>query len=101
MGEALSPFETPGAALAAQSASRGDRPALAFPSAGGRLDFATWHEQATALARGLLARGFAPGDHIAVLAENRLEWPVVQLGVALNSGTVNGKFEVVLEKKEE
>ena len=88
MPNMLSPFETPGAALAAQAAKRGRREALAFPDSGGRLDFAAWHEQAAALARGLLARGFGPGDHIALLAENRLEWPVVQLGVALMGGVL-------------
>ena len=31
MDQALSPFETPGAALAAQAANRGQQEALAFP----------------------------------------------------------------------
>jgi fatty-acyl-CoA synthase len=84
----LSPFATPGAALAAQTAGRPAAPALAFPHSGGRLSFARWHKQATALARALLARGYRPGDHIALLAENRLEWPVVQLGVALMGGVL-------------
>jgi fatty-acyl-CoA synthase len=31
----------------------------------------------------MLGLGVAPGEHIALLAENRLEWPVVQVAVAL------------------
>jgi fatty-acyl-CoA synthase len=87
MGE-LSPFATPGAALAAQMARRPAAAALAFPQSGGRLSFTRWRKQATALARALRARGYKPGDHIALLAENRLEWPVVQLGVALMGGVL-------------
>ena len=67
MTAALSPFETPGTALAAQAQARLDAEALCFPKSGGRLGFALWHGRAAALARGLLARGFAPGDHIALL----------------------------------
>jgi acyl-CoA synthetase (AMP-forming)/AMP-acid ligase II len=80
---ALSPFGTPGEALRHQAKVRPDAEALAFPLSGGRLSFAGWLEEATALARGLLALGLAPGQHVALLAQNRREWPVVQLGLAL------------------
>ncbi len=79
----LSPFDTPGAALRRQAAQRPDAEALVFPASGGRLGFAAWLEQAEALARGLLALGLEPGQHVALLAENRLEWPVAQLALAL------------------
>lgn len=79
----LSPFATPGAALARQAELRGDREALAFPETGARLTYAEWHREAAALARALLDRGFRPGERIGLLAESRIEWPVVQMAVAL------------------
>ncbi len=78
----LAPWPTPGAALAAQARTRGLAPALAFPGTGARLGFAQWDTAATALARALAGLGLGPGDRIALLAENRIEWPVVQLAVA-------------------
>lgn len=57
--------------------------ALAFPQSGGRMTFAQWRDTATSLALGLKGIGLRPGDHVALLAENRLEWPVVQLAAAL------------------
>ena len=79
----LSPFQTPGDALARQAGLRGDREALAFPETGARLSYAEWHEAATALARAILDRGFRPGERIGLLAESRIEWPVVQMAIAL------------------
>ena len=79
----LSPFQTPGDALSRQAGLRGDREALAFPETGARLCYAEWHEAATALARAILDRGFRPGERIGLLAESRIEWPVVQMAIAL------------------
>ncbi len=79
----LSPFATPGDALAAQAASRGDQPALVFPQSDRQLTFGEWHAQSLAIARALITAGIGPGDPVGLLAENRIEWPVVQLGVAL------------------
>jgi fatty-acyl-CoA synthase len=79
----LSPFATPGEALGHQARLRPDAEALAFPLSGGRLTFAGWLEESVALARGLLDLGIAPGQHVGLLAENRREWPVVQLALAL------------------
>ena len=78
-----SPFETPGAALRHHAARRREAEALCFPLADARLSFAGWLGRAENLARGLLALGLEPGQHVALLAENRLEWPVTQLGLAL------------------
>ena len=80
---ALSPFATPGDALRHHAAQRPAAPALAFPESGQRLSFAEWLAEAEALARGLLDLGLLPGDHLALLAENRLEWPVSQMAAAL------------------
>ena len=79
----LSPFATAGDALARQAEVRGDREALAFPEAGARMSWAEWRAAAEALARALEGRGFRPGERIGLLAESRIEWPVVQMGVAL------------------
>ncbi len=73
----------PATALKEAEARFGDSEALAFPHSGGRMTFSQWLEVATSLARGLKNLGLSPGDHVALLAENRLEWPVVQMAAAL------------------
>jgi acyl-CoA synthetase (AMP-forming)/AMP-acid ligase II len=78
----LTPFATPLDALRAAARRHGAREALRFPHEDASLSFAAWLDRAEALARGLLALGLAPGARVALLAENRLAWPVVQLGVA-------------------
>ncbi len=62
---------------------RGGEQALSFPQSGGGATYEQWADEAYALARGLLALGLGPDRHIALMAENRREWPVVQLAVAL------------------
>ena len=79
---ALSPFRTSGDALDAQAAARGMEAGLIFPLSGGTMTFAAWDAAATALARSLLDLGLEPGDHLALLAENRIEWPVVQIAAS-------------------
>lgn len=83
-----SPYPTPFAALADWAARDGAREALAFPLADARMSFAAWHADAAALARTLLARGVGPGDPVALLAENRIEWPLVQLAAAAMGGVL-------------
>ena len=56
--------------------------ALVFPHQQARLGFAQYHAAATALAGALAARGIRAGDHVALLAENRAEWAVVQMACA-------------------
>lgn len=80
------PFATPWSALVAQAAERPDAEALAFPLSDGRRSFRAWHDESLALARALLGLGLAPGDRVALLAENRVEWPIVQLAVAAMGG---------------
>ncbi|MEZ5925709.1 MAG: AMP-binding protein [Hyphomicrobiaceae bacterium] len=75
-------FHHPVAALAHQARVRGSAEALAFPSAGGRLTFAGWHDRSLRLAGGLRQLGVTRGEPIALLAENRLDWPVVQMATA-------------------
>jgi acyl-CoA synthetase (AMP-forming)/AMP-acid ligase II len=59
-----------------------DAEALVFPHQQARLSFAGWHDQALRLAGSLSALGLGRGSHIALLAENRFEWPVVQMACA-------------------
>ena len=77
------PFATIGAALGAQAVARPDAPAIHFPDSGARLTYLDWWHEAQRVAGGLVALGVRPGDHVALLAQNRVEWPVVQVAVAL------------------
>ena len=79
----LSPFATPGEALRRHVAERPAATGLLYPETGARLSFAGWLENAEALARALLDFGLVPGDHVALLAQNRIEWPVAQMAAAL------------------
>lgn len=86
MTDTLTPFGTPGDALAAQAENRPDAEAMVFPQSGERMTFGEWHARSAALARALLDLGFEPGDHIAILAESRIEWPVAQLAIGMMGG---------------
>ena len=59
-----------------------DANALVFPHQDARRSFAEYRGEALALAGALGARGLGAGDHIALLAENRVEWAVVQMACA-------------------
>ena len=76
-------FHHPFAALTHQARVRGGDDALVFPSAGGRLTYAQWHDRALRIAGALQALGVERGDSVALIAENRLDWPVVQLAAAV------------------
>ena len=80
---ALSPYATPGEALRDQARRWPHRLAQLFPQSGSSLTFAQWLQQAECAARGLIDLGVRPGEHVALLAENRIEWPVVQMACAL------------------
>ena len=80
------PFATPWEALVAQAERRPEAEALAFPLSDGRRSFQQWHDESLGLARALLDLGIAPGDRVALLAENRVDWPIVQLAVAAMGG---------------
>ena len=59
-----------------------DADALVFPHQGARRSFRQYHDEALALAGALAARGITIGDHVALLAENRVEWAIVQMASA-------------------
>src|SRR5947209_9116697 len=47
-----------------------------------RWTYQEYRERANAVAKGLMALGLQKGDHIAVLAANLPEWPLLMLGAA-------------------
>ncbi|MSP81353.1 MAG: hypothetical protein EXQ94_00090 [Alphaproteobacteria bacterium] len=79
----MSPFPTLGAALAAAARATPEREALVFPGIRRRATYGDWWRASSAVARALIERGLRPGDRVALLAENRIEWPIVQMAVAL------------------
>ena len=55
----------------------------------------TWREyaqRAGCFALALLELGLAPGDKVAILGENRIEWVIAQFGVGLAGGIVAGVY---------
>ena len=72
----------PHAALQARARERPAAEALVFPHQDTRLDYGEWWRRSRALASGLIELGIRPGDHVALLSENRWEWPVAQMGIA-------------------
>jgi fatty-acyl-CoA synthase len=75
-------FEHPWQALEHAAKTRPDAEALVFPHQSARRSFRQYRGEALALAGALAARGLRAGDHIALLAENRVEWGVVQMACA-------------------
>ena len=59
-----------------------DADALVFPHQDACRSFAQYRAEALALAGALSARGIGACDHVALLAENRVEWAVVQMACA-------------------
>ncbi|MEZ5773576.1 MAG: AMP-binding protein [Hyphomicrobiaceae bacterium] len=86
MPDHLPSIDHPLDALAAMAGARGDAEALAFPGSGERRSFSQYHAEALRLSAALAALGLGPGDHIALIAENRVEWPIVQMAVAALGG---------------
>jgi long-chain acyl-CoA synthetase len=67
----------------------GDRPFL-WAKTGGKYQSLSWAETARAvnrLARGLVALGVAPGDRVALAAENRPEWIIADLAI-MSAGAI-------------
>jgi long-chain acyl-CoA synthetase len=55
----------------------------------------TWAEyagEARAVALGLMAEGIKPGDHVGILSENRKEWVIAQMGVAMARAVTVGVY---------
>ncbi|HEU0013918.1 MAG TPA: AMP-binding protein, partial [Longimicrobium sp.] len=89
--------DTAAAVFLAQARRLGDRPALHVLAAGGAardetLSWAQWAGQARAFAAALVADGHRPGEAVAILAGNRIAWPVADLGVLLAGGLSVGVY---------
>jgi 4-coumarate--CoA ligase len=70
------------------SADLPDKPALIDGPTGRTLTFAQFDDAVRRVAGGLVARGFGPGDVIAIMAPNVPEYAVAFHGVAFAGGTV-------------
>ncbi len=57
-----------------------DTPAVIFKNA--RVTYAGLRERADRFARGLLALGLGPGDHVVIWMPNSIEWNVVHFAIA-------------------
>jgi fatty-acyl-CoA synthase len=64
-----------------------------------RWTYQDYRERANAVAKGLLALGLSKGDHIAVLAANVPEWPLLMFGAA-KAGLVLVTINPVLQAAE-
>jgi fatty-acyl-CoA synthase len=82
VGDAPLLGDTIGAALARTAARFGDRDALVVRSQGYRASWRQLYEDSGVIARGLLARGVAPGDRVGLWSPNRYEWVLVQYAAA-------------------
>jgi acyl-CoA synthetase (AMP-forming)/AMP-acid ligase II len=68
----------------------GDRPALVDGPSGTTVGYRLLAERVRGVAAGLAARGFRPGDVLALWAPNLPQWAGVALGTMAAGGTVTG-----------
>src|SRR5437763_1774313 len=73
---------TIGDVLAATAAAHPANDAIVFPQLGLRLTYLQFLEQIDEAARGLLALGIRPREHVAVWGTNVPEWVVLQFATA-------------------
>ncbi|NRF71639.1 AMP-binding protein [Aquincola sp. S2] len=73
-------------------AEQGDRAAMRYKQRGiwSTVSWRQFFEDARAIAMAMSAAGVGPGDVVAVLAENRPEWLVVELAAQALGGIVHG-----------
>ena len=69
-----------GEMLDAAAARRADTPAIVFKDI--RISYAELAARADAFARGLLALGLEPGDHVVIWMPNSVEWNVANFAIA-------------------
>jgi len=85
-----------GQMLDSAAARAPDTPAVVFKEA--RVTYAELASRADALARGLLALGLGPGDHVVIWMPNSIEWNVVNFAVAKIGAvtvTCNSRYKAV------
>jgi acyl-CoA synthetase (AMP-forming)/AMP-acid ligase II len=72
----------------ARAAERGDKPALIDGPTGRTITYAALDAGIRSLAGGLVARGFAKGETLALMSPNIPEYAVIFHGVAMAGGTI-------------
>ncbi len=83
----------------ARAEELGDKPALIDGTSGRELSYGDLMQGVRALAGGLVARGFAPGETVALLSPNLPEYAVVFHGVAYAGGVVTTINPTYLERE--
>ena len=73
---------TIGEALRRRAAELPDHEAVVFPQFDFRTTFSAYDALVDEAAKGLISMGIEHGDHVAVWATNRPEWPALQLATA-------------------
>jgi fatty-acyl-CoA synthase len=94
MTETLGTALTLGQMLDAAAERNPSQEAIVFK--GERVSYGALKRRADAFARGLLALGLGPGDHVVVWMPNRVEWNVANLGIAKAGGvtvTCNSRYK--------
>ena len=81
------------------AARAGDRPALVDGATGTRVTYRLLAGRVQGVAAGLAARGFAPGDVLALWAPNLPQWAGVALGAMAAGGTVTGTSPAATERE--
>ena len=94
MTETLGPALALGQMLDAAAERNPSQEAIVFKSE--RVSYGELKRRADAFARGLLALGLGPGDHVVLWMPNRVEWNVANLGIAKAGGvtvTCNSRYK--------
>jgi acyl-CoA synthetase (AMP-forming)/AMP-acid ligase II len=81
------------------AARAGDRPALVEEASGLLVSYRLLAQRIRGVAAGLAARGFAPGDVLALWAPNLPQWAGVALGAMAAGGTVTGVTPAATERE--
>ncbi|HET9291847.1 MAG TPA: AMP-binding protein, partial [Actinomycetes bacterium] len=81
------------------AARSGDRPALIDGPTGMTVSYRLLAERVQGVAAGLAARGFRPGDVLALWAPNLPQWAGVALGAMAAGGTVTGASPAATEQE--
>src|SRR5262245_28196333 len=110
MTAVMAPFKdvTVGRLLTLLAEQQGDRAALLYTHAGLRWTFRQLNDEASRVARGLMASGVAPGDRVALWATNVPEWIVLQFALAkigailvtVNTSLRSAEIEYLLTQNE-
>ena len=80
--------------LARQAAERPDQPLAIFPDQS--VDFGTLYREARALAKGLIALGIKPGDHVGIFIPNHAHFLLAHFATQLAGGIgilLNARFK--------